>query len=232
MKIIKQSETRNEYFNTQIIRSQIKFKYCKVSYYHVANWKKIVDKMFNGLCGPILCLGTRNGREVDLFRTVFRFGKIYNFLVRICEIQRYGWNSIFPLFEKISRSSIKNNDNHTVIGIEINPDASRQDILIGSFDEMPEEWGGRFELIYSNSFDQSQDPYKTAREWNRVLTNNGIAILGFFDLDPTHTDPVGNLTYNDFLDLFPGEMIYYNKFGSNYHDIIIQKKNSSVSIVK
>ena len=92
---------------------------------------------------------------------------------------------------------------------------------------MPKEWENRFGLIYSNSFDQSQDPLKTAKEWIRVAKHDAIMILGFSEGAPNNTDPVGHLTYKDFVNLFPGELLCFEKFGSRYHDVII-KLNKNV----
>ena len=223
MEIYNTGETRDEYFQTQIKRSRTKFHYCKVSYFHVKKWKGIIEKR-EQITGPILCLGTRNCREVDMFRTVFNSGRLLNFLVKSFEINRAGYNSIFPVFESFRRSSIQKITENSIVGVEINPDAKRQDVLIGTFDELPEEWENLFGLIYSNSFDQSQEPHKTAKEWLRVLKNDSIIILGFSEDDPNATDPVGKLSYKDFVDLFPGELLFFQKSSSRYHDVIIKIK--------
>ena len=47
MKIFKLNQSREEYFNTQIIRSNIKFRYCKVSIKHVLKWRNILEKKKN-----------------------------------------------------------------------------------------------------------------------------------------------------------------------------------------
>ena len=169
-----------------------------------------------------MCLGTRNGREVDLFRCVFYQNVIINSFVRLLEARRYGWNSRFPFVESVGRSALVNIKEESVIGVEINPDAERPDVAIGSFDDMPSQWTDTFRILYSNSFDQSQDPYKTAKEWVRVCQGGGMVIIGFADAEPNVHDPVGSLTYRDFLELFPGQLLYFNKYGSNYSDIIIK----------
>ena len=67
------------------------------------------------------------------------------------------------------------------------------------------------------------DPHKTATEWKRILKNQGLIIFSFsYNKEPTESDPVGGLKYDDILNLFDGEVIYYNKFGSNYSDIILR----------
>ena len=67
------------------------------------------------------------------------------------------------------------------------------------------------------------DPKKTATEWKRILKKNGTIIFSFsYKKDPTESDPVGGLSYEDVLELFDGELLYYNKFGSNYSDLILR----------
>ena len=225
MKIFDTKQNRNDYFKTQIARSRKKFSYCKVSHNHVKTWKKVITGNFSvidNFKGPILCLGTRNGREIDLFRSVFYQVKMINYLVHLLEIKRDGWNSLFPLIEGMRKSSLDNIIENSVTGVELNPDVKRPDVFIGSFDEMPLKWADTFGILYSNSFDQSYDPYKSAKEWIRVLKGGGVLIIGFNYAKPNVHDPTGELTYQDILKLFPGELLYYRKLGSNYNDLIIK----------
>jgi len=60
-------ENRNDYIETQIKRSHLKFNYSNVSTKETAFYKDKISSL-NFENGPILCLGTRSGREVDLFR--------------------------------------------------------------------------------------------------------------------------------------------------------------------
>ncbi len=221
MKIFYKKFTRTEYINNQIIRSNDKFEYCKVSIKHVINWYNILNKINNFQVNNICCLGSRNGREIDLFRIVFFYRYLINF-IKLNEIRKNGWNDIFPFIINFNRSNINNINKDSAIGVEINPKVERQDTLISSFDEMPSDWTSKFDLLYSNSFDQSQEPEKTVNEWKRIIKKNGVLIFSFGDKEPTNSDPVGNLNYIDIINLFGGELIYYNKFGSNYQDIIIR----------
>ena len=222
----KKFSNRNEYFNVQIKRSREKFSYCKVSVREVLLFKKIIQPILGNI-GPILCLGTRNGREIDVFRNVFFANKYFIWIIRMLEITHRGYHSLIPFVEGFFRSQIEEINDHAVIGVEINPDAKRQDVLVGSFDEMPGEWSNNFSILFSNSFDQSQDAVKTADEWKRVVKKKrgeerGVLILGFNDTPPTESDPIGNVTYTDLLKLFEGELIYFIKYGLHYSYVIIQ----------
>ena len=88
---------------------------------------------------------------------------------------------------------------------------------------MPLDWSNKFSILYSNSFDQSQDPFRTAAEWKRVVRVGGVLIIGFTNTDPTESDPVGNISYADIINLFGGELIYFSKI-FNYNFIILQVK--------
>lgn len=222
MKIFEKKFRRDEYLDNQIKRSESKFNYCKVGYRHVEEWFKIINDL---KIKKICCLGTRNGREVDIFR--FIFGDFFlKKIVKYTEINRNGFNNLFPLLLNYKRSDVKCfSDDLDVYGVEINPQAQRKDTLIASFDELPEDWNDKFDLLYSNSFDQSQDPNKTSNAWKKILRNNGYLIFSFtYDKSPTESDPIGGLNLNNVLDKFNGEIIYYNKFGPNYSDLIIKIK--------
>lgn len=231
MEVFKQTQTREEYFDIQVNRSREKFQYCKVSARDVMKYREIIHKNLDldgkGMpLGPILCLGTRNGREVDLFRCLFFCNPLIRSLVKTFETRTHSYISRFPAIEAVNRSNIDRLHEQSVIGIELNPDAKRKDIGILSFDQMPENWEGRFSVLYSNAFDQSQDPQRTAGEWKRVTRKGGIMILCYtVEVAPSYHDPVGMLSRSDFMDLFPGELLYYKKRGSQngYSEIIISR---------
>ncbi len=44
-------------------------------------------------------------------------------------------------------------------------------------------------------------------------------------IDPSHVGVVGNIGLSDTMKLFPGELIYYNKFGNAFQDAIVRKKS-------
>ncbi len=225
MQILETYSSREEYSQTQIRRSQSKFQYCKVSIRFVQRWKQALIPARAGVRGPILCLGTRNGREVDVFRIVFFGSVVRRFLAGLCERKRFGFTSRFPVLESWGRCDADAVTDGSVIGVEINPDGKRGDVRVGSFDRLPQEWTGRFGIVFSNSFDHSFAPADTAREWARVLAPGGFFIINFVgeSVNPTVTDPVGAITLQDILQLFPGELVYYTKYQGNYQEAIIRK---------
>ena len=229
MKIYAEKQNRDEYFQTQIERSEIKFGYCKVSIRDAIRYIDIIRRygkldypdIFET---PMVCLGTRNGREVDLFRIAL-YHPLLAKINLMTERKSKGFYSPFGKLLFSGRSNCKRIEKKSVVGVEINPHGERKDIWIGSFDEMPRNWKNSFSIIHSNSFDQSQDPYQTAKEWRRIAKKNGFLIFVFPDAaSPTPTDPIGNIRLVDVLDLFPGELLWYCRKGSacGYNQAIIR----------
>lgn len=230
MKIHPAKHSRQEYFQIQIARSDSKLRFCKVSIYDVAKYWCIITSHGKGLdAGPIVCLGTRNGREVDLFRLQFFGPRVLKLLSRVFERQTHSFISLLPQLEAIGRSDVNNLSRESVVGVEISPKAARSDIWVGSFDEMPASWEHKFGVLFSNSFDQSQDPHKTTKEWRRVARPGGYLIFCFAkNNEPTLTDPVGDLRLEDVLDLFGGELVYFHDRGSRngYSEVIVRIGNA------
>jgi hypothetical protein len=234
------TQDRRAYFDTQIDRSNSKFSFCKVAIDDVAAYRAVivgdlVRRRPGQAIGPLLCLGTRSGREVDLFRVGFFGGSIQRRLIRWCERSRDPFTSYLPIVEGGRRSQVDALDGRSAIGVEINPRGRRCDVWTGSFDEMPAAWSGRFGVVYSNSFDQSQDPYRTAKEWRRVLRPGGYLIFCFAEgATPTATDPVGDLRVEDVLTLFAGEMVFHRDRGSRrgYSEVIVRMPDGGAAEAK
>ena len=169
-----------------------------------------------------MCRGTRNGREVDVFRLVF-FHPIYARLASLFEIRLWGWNSVFPPIESLRRSSFDAGLTRGVWGVEINPSGQRSDVHVGSFDELPDVFRSQFDLVYSNSFDQSMNPKKSAEAWWRCLRPGGVLVLGFDNSPPTESDPTGNLDVEDLISLFPGKILFAQLNHMNYSSLILQR---------
>jgi SAM-dependent methyltransferase len=230
VKVFSGRQTRQEYVDTQIARSRSKVRYCKVSIRDVLRYRVVLlrDRALRrapGGPGPVLCLGTRSGREVDLFRVGLFGGRLRRRAAALAEIKRNSYLTLAPPLEAAGRSHVDRLDATSVIGVEINPDAARRDVWIGSFDDMPADWAGRFGVVFSNSFDQSQDPHRTAREWRRVVRPGGYLITCF---DPTAQpnahDPVGQISLADLQELFGGELVFFRHRGSRkgYSETILR----------
>jgi hypothetical protein len=237
MKVLRVARSREEYLATQIARSEAKFSYCKVSVADVARYRAIIEAddgrrmQPRTSIGPIICLGTRNGREVDLFRIGFFRSAFHRGLVRVLERNRRSLGSRLPATEAMRRSKVDGIEPSSVIGVEINPRGRRRDVWVGSFDAMPGAWASQFGVLFSNAFDQSEDPERTAREWVRVARDGAYVIICFDEeAEPTATDPVGRITVADVLRLFAGRLLYFRRRGSRagYSEAII-RLNASAS---
>lgn len=229
MKLFATPQTRDEYLATQIERSESKFNYCKVSVHDVRKYRELIGRETQRTPavagGPILCLGTRNGREVDIFRMEWHGSAWLSAATRQLEASSPSFHCRVPWLESIGRSDLATLQPTSVLGVELNPRAERRDVWIGSFDQMPATWAGAFSIVYSNAFDQSQDPVRTAAEWKRVIRPGGFLIFCFTNgVEPTVSDRVGGLTLPDVQQLFGGRLVVFHDRGSrnNYSEVILQ----------
>lgn len=224
-------KNREQYLEEQIERSRIKSQYCKVFFSDVIRYKQLLqlDPSFNvaNNWGPILCLGVRTGAEVDLFRATF-FGPLLKIKYFQQEAARRDTSKLGPEKIKLAKSLGVGGGNYKdgrVQGVELAPEPKRSDIWIGSFDELPKEWGRRFRILYSNSIDHSQDPEKTVAEWKRVAAPGACVILAFSeDRKATFHDPFGGFGFKELIDLWKAPVIFtsetYNTVG--YKEICFQ----------
>jgi len=61
-----------------------------------------------------------------------------------------------------------------VLGTEISETASKFEMTVQhDFTKVNEEWIGKFDIVYSNSFDHSIEPETTIRTWKNQLTETG-----------------------------------------------------------
>jgi len=230
VKVFDTNQSRFEYFAEQVSRSSKKFGFCKVSIYDSLKYQELITKYLElptwKLFPTLLCMGSRNGREVDLFRLVMCQSPL-KFPIKLTEVHRAGfWSPLDFLLLSFGRFNLNRLKNGGSFGVEINPQAQRKDIHIGSFDQLPEAWESKIDVIYSNSFDQSQDPYRTAKEWLRVLRKGGLLFFaGNSEQANSLHDPVGEISLKDIVSLFPGDLMYHKSKGSRsgYTETIIRK---------
>ncbi len=232
MQIYDTKQSRQEYIQTQIERSQKKFQFCKVSIRDIIKYVSIIHKNLNlqenkKNLWRVVCMGTRNGREVDLFRLALNHPVLAE-LLSLTEWHTAGYHSVFDrLFLSGGRSNLIKLQKGGVFGVEINPMAKRKDVYIGSFDELPGQWEGSFDVLYSNSFDHCRDPHKTAHQWQKIVKKGGLFIIAFADdHQGSDTDPVGMICLEDIRELFGGKLLYYRCNGSRcgYNEIVIKNE--------
>jgi hypothetical protein len=226
-----QYEDRAAYEARQITASTGKFSYCKFGYADASSYVAIVQcdrarRRDTAPLGRVVCLGVRNGREVDLFRTVLRGNVLQRAAVQALEFRWHGFSSRLPWIESLGRDALEPLTPDACIGVEINPMARRSDIWVGSYDATPPEWDGQFGIVYSNAFDHAFDPQLVASAWRRLIRpEGGYLVLDYPEMHAaTPLDPVGALTLADIQSLFPGELVYHRRRGSawGYAEYIIR----------
>ena len=110
MEICDTNQTREQYFETQINRSKQKFKFCKVSIQDAIKYHRLIRKYTTHSMAkhlPIfLCLGTRCGREIDLFRVAEKKSLLSCLMCQL-EWHRAGFHSpLDSLLFWLGRSSL------------------------------------------------------------------------------------------------------------------------------
>ncbi len=232
---VRQYENRKEYIDIQVERSRKKFGMCKVFMRDILRYRELLAWDYSREAGNqrlrsawkprrILCLGVRSGAENDLFRAGF-FGPLLRSqtIARLAAAQdntKYAHDKL-KLARRYSLGAGHYADGR-VMGVEINPDAERPDIFIGSFDELPADWSGQFDLIFTNSFDHSMDPAKTVAEWKRVAAPGAYVIVGFaMDQEQSDHDPTTGLTFEGLSELWQAPVVFASEtFNRNgYHEV-------------
>ena len=170
------------YQNAQIKRHEAKAnKKRKEEHYLscVKNISHLVQKE-----SDMICLGTRNNHERDVFR------------------------------KGLSSFNVK------VYSLDISP-LSKADYIM-DFNDMPNDWNNRWDILFSNSLDHSIDATEVFYKWIDIIKKDGIMVIGFdkndilteADCCTFDSDTVDNFMklYNDkfeFIDCFDNSYIYY-----------------------
>jgi len=55
----------------------------------------------------------------------------------------------------------------------------RANFYAQDFDTLPNEWLGKFDLLYSNAIDHSRDPINTLITWGKQLKDDGLMVVTF-----------------------------------------------------
>jgi len=217
-------DSRDEYLRVQIEHSEQKYGLCKVWIADVIRYREVLEDVRpERAIRRILCLGVRSGAEVDLFRAVF-FGPLFKLAITRRLATRLDTNTDARRKMRIARLlgvGSRRGKGAQVRGVEINPAAARPDVHVGSYDELPAEWSGEYDLLFSNSFDHSMDPTKTVAEWKRVAAPGAFVIIGFAqELEPTTTDPTANISLQTLGDLWQAPLVFANQHvnRNGYHE--------------
>lgn len=65
-----------------------------------------------------------------------------------------------------------------IIGTEISETATQfPDVVQHDFQDVREEWVGKFDIVYSNSFDHAFDPERALSAWKDQLKVDGVVII-------------------------------------------------------
>lgn len=167
----------------------------------------------------MICLGTRNNYERDCFTKYFSNVKS---LVKERIYLQIDYNAIINNYEKelltksAQRKWMRDMDlwfrdhmdelqeiaeDHLyaqsiikVESLDISSDSEADHIM--NFNDLPDDWDSKWDIIYSNCLDHSMSATETFKEWIRVLQKNGILIFGvtFFNDQADESD---SCTFNE-----------------------------------
>lgn len=129
----------DKYREAQIIRHDAKKGKKRNKKHYEACMKIVLDLSTKN--AEMLCIGTRNNHERDVWRS--------------------------GLAEK----------NISVYSMDIAP-LSKSDYIM-DFNMLPDNWDGKWDIIFSNSIDHAVDPTKTFLHWADKVKVGGIMAIGF-----------------------------------------------------
>ena len=225
MKVIKVNSKKHFEKNIQNSRKL----YSKVSCKDVEKYKKIIlnhIKFEDNI--KAICLASRTGREIDLFRLCFENEIIFK-IIKFFEYKKNGFRNFFNFILKYKTDDIKffqDKNQSSFIGVELNKELKRKDTLNISFDEIPKKYNNKFDIVYFNSLDHSKNPYLTARNIKKICKKNSFIILNFpGNQKSTTLDPVSGVNIEDVKKLFKNfKIIYSCKYGSKmrYDEYILK----------
>lgn len=107
-----------------------------------------------------------------------------------------------------------------VIGTEISETASQFEMTVQhDFAIQKDEWIGKFDILYSNSFDHSINPDKTIQTWKRQMSLEGLMFIEWSEKHNSKSDswdPVSG-TKEQFASFLNFHNINLQEYHPNYH---------------
>ena len=110
-----------------------------------------------------------------------------------------------------------------IIGTEISETAEQFNMTVQhDFHEQKEEWVDHFDILYSNSFDHSYDPWKCIKTWGDQLKAGGWAFLEMSNHPEINksksTDPLQIESRKEIMDILKhGGLEYTDEFNNQSH---------------
>jgi len=196
---------RASYELLQSERAKAKFQ--KVSaHFEEISWLATVIRWSEARLGPLLvppivCMGVRNGKEIDYWLRMLPRGERW-FQWRLNHrrgVQRS--DAVLPSFP--------------VRGVELSG-STRPDVWAGNYSRLPATWENQFQIVYSNALDHAFDVVETLTEWSRILRPGGLLVIqtpdAQQDVDPCQT--VVGLSPEDLRELCPVLTLLYYQYPS------------------
>jgi len=118
--------------------------------------------------------------------------------------------------QKYFKSVFKNS---YVIGTEISETATQFEMTVQHDFAIPKaEWIGKFDILYSNSFDHSIDPSKTIDTWKKQISYDGKIFVewsDYYNAKSTLSDPVSGTT-EEFISFLESHNVVIEEFNKKF----------------
>lgn len=125
--------SRDKYKEIQVARSKLKYQYCRVSILDATHKMNVMHNNHYEN-DPIICLGVRNAREINLFKIAKN--RFLSELFDLLEIKRHGFSLLIPGVGNIfPKNDVNNIQDGGVYGVELNPETNRKDVFVGGLDD-------------------------------------------------------------------------------------------------
>jgi hypothetical protein len=106
-----------------------------------------------------------------------------------------------------------------VIGTEISETATQFEMTVQHDFAIPKtEWIGKFDILYSNSFDHSIDPPKTIETWKKQISYDGKLFIewsDYYNAKSTLSDPVSGTT-QEFISFLESHNVVIEEFNKKF----------------
>ena len=114
-----------------------------------------------------------------------------------------------------------------IIGTEISETATQFEMTIQHDFAIPKaEWIGKFDILYSNSFDHSLDPKKTIETWKEQISPDGRIFVEWDFANNTQSslsDPVSGTT-EEFINLLKSSNVVIEEFNEKFGILVCKAK--------
>ena len=114
-----------------------------------------------------------------------------------------------------------------IIGTEISETATQFEMTVHhDFTKQKDEWLGKFDILYSNSFDHSFNPAETIQTWKQQLSYDGKMFIEWdieYNSKSNYSDPVSGTT-EEFENFLISQEVVIEEFNNDFKIFVCSVK--------